>query len=323
MLPGPSREQFYSTRSFICDSVTEKASVLDVGFDSTGRFGLSAMGRVMRLWNIETGMLIQTYADHGHEVTSVGTSADGDRLASCAGRTAFVWDVATSQRTARYARHDGVLNAIQFGGQSDALLLTASYDKCVRMFDLRSRASSPVQVLRGAKDSISDLAVPLRKAQIVVCSIDGTVRVYDVRQGELSVDDLCAPVSSICVSHDGECVLASCLDECLRLLDVSTGELLATYEGHKNASYKLGCSILHDDSLVVSGSEDGRLCLWNLVDSGSAPVVGKTCSQSVVCAVAAHPSHRVVLTGSHDGTLLAWRLATDLLFPTPNRVDET
>jgi mitogen-activated protein kinase organizer 1 len=321
MLPGPSREQFYPTRSFTCDSVTEKASVLDVGFDATGRFGLSAMGRVMRLWNIETGMLIQTYADHGHEVTSVATSADGDRLGSCAGRTAFVWDVATSQRTTRYARHDGALNAVQFGGQGDALLLTASYDKCIRVFDLRSRASSPVQVLKGARDSISDLAVPPCKAQIVACSIDGTVRVYDVRQGALSVDDLCAPVSSVCVSHDGECVLASCLDECLRLLDVSTGELLATYEGHKNVSYKLGCSILHDDSLVLSGSEDGRLCLWNLVDSESAPLVGKTPSESVVCAVASHPSRRLVLTGSHDGTLLAWRLGTDLLFP--NTVDET
>jgi mitogen-activated protein kinase organizer 1 len=306
-----NKAQYYPSKVLESDSVVGSASVLDVCFDSTGRFGLSATGRLVRLWNVESGMLIQTYADHGRDVTSVAAGSKGDRLASCAGRTAFIWDIATSTCVTRYHRHDGIVNAAAFGGLDDALLLTGSYDKYVRIFDVRSRSSAPAQVLRGASDSISDVtSCSTNEARIFAGSIDGTVRTFDARQGQVFVDDLCAPVGTLSVSHDRECVLASCLDDYLRLIDISTGELLATYEGHVNKTYKVGCAILHDDSVVLSGSENGKICFWNLADaSGStSPRVGMTSSASPVCAVAAHPCRGVVLSGSHDGSLLVWNV---------------
>lgn len=38
-------------------------------------------------------------------------------------------------------------------------------------------------------------------------------------------------VASVALSHDGNCVLAACLDSHMRLLDRESGELLATYQG--------------------------------------------------------------------------------------------
>ena len=38
------------------------------------------------------------------------------------------------------------------------------------------------------------------------------------------------------------------------------------YKGHKNSDYKLDSSLSHDDAHVVSGSEDGRICFWDLVE---------------------------------------------------------
>jgi mitogen-activated protein kinase organizer 1 len=298
---------YHPSKILESDTVVDNSSVLDVCFDSTGRFGLSATGRFARLWNVESGMLIQTYADHGRDVTSVAAASKGDRLASCAGRTAYIWDIATSTCVTRYRRHDGVVNAADFGGREDALLLTGSYDKYVRIFDVRSRSSAPVQILKGARDSVSDVAsCSTNEARVFAGSIDGTVRTFDVRQGHVLVDDLCAPVGALSVSHDRECVLASCLDDYMRLLDISTGELLATYEGHVNNTYKLGCAILHDDSVVICGSENGNICFWDLADYGSSPRFGMTSSASPVSAVAAHPSRSVILSGSHDGSLLVW-----------------
>lgn len=45
------------------------------------------------------------------------------------------------------------------------------------------------------------------------------------------VDQLHAAVTSMALSNDGNCVLASCLDARLRLLDKASGELLAQYKG--------------------------------------------------------------------------------------------
>ena len=45
------------------------------------------------------------------------------------------------------------------------------------------------------------------------------------------MDHMHAAVTSMALSNDGNCVLASCLDARLRLLDKGSGELLAEYKG--------------------------------------------------------------------------------------------
>lgn len=61
--------------------------------------------------------------------------------------------------------------------------------------------------------------------------MDGTVRQFDVRMGMMFSDMLHESVTGIAVSHDGNCILASCLDHSMKLLDKASGELLATYTG--------------------------------------------------------------------------------------------
>ena len=69
------------------------------------------------------------------------------------------------------------------------------------------------------------------RVEIMAGSVDGTVRRHDVRAGMVSTDQLGSPVTSVALSGDGNCVLASCLDGALRLLDKAGGELLAQYAG--------------------------------------------------------------------------------------------
>lgn len=57
------------------------------------------------------------------------------------------------------------------------------------------------------------------------------MRRFDVRAGLESIDDIGAPVTSVRASHDGNCLLAGCMDGGVRLLDKAGGDLLATYRG--------------------------------------------------------------------------------------------
>lgn len=70
-----------------------------------------------------------------------------------------------------------------------------------------------------------------RSVQVLGGSVDGTVRQFDIRMGMMFTDTINEPVTGIAVSHDGNCILASCLDNSMRLLDKASGELLATYTG--------------------------------------------------------------------------------------------
>ena len=67
--------------------------------------------------------------------------------------------------------------------------------------------------------------------QVVGGSVDGTVRQFDIRMGMMFTDTLHESVTGIAVSHDSNCILASCLDNSVKLLDKASGELLATYTG--------------------------------------------------------------------------------------------
>ena len=65
--------------------------------------------------------------------------------------------------------------------------------------------------------------------------MDGTVRRFEVRAGCMFNDNLGQSVTSVALSHDNLCVLAACLDGCVRLMDKATGTLLAQYQGAGSA----------------------------------------------------------------------------------------
>ena len=63
-----------------------------------------------------------------------------------------------------------------------------SFDATVRLWDCRSQSIKPIQVLDEARDSVSSLDV--LGHEIVTGSVDGRVRLYDLRMGMLHVDVL-------------------------------------------------------------------------------------------------------------------------------------
>ncbi len=69
------------------------------------------------------------------------------------------------------------------------------------------------------------------------------------------------------VSNDGKCLLASCLDSKVRLLETDTGELLNAYSGHQATSMRAEGRLSHDDACVLSTSEDGRVVAWDIVQA--------------------------------------------------------
>ena len=165
-----------------------------------------------------------------------------------------MWDVASGRIKRRLAGHEQRVKAVAFNREC-SILLSASYDKTVRCWDLRSRSAAPVQVLADGADSVSSVATSAH--QVLAGGIDGAVRTYDLRAGTLTTDTVGQPVTHVALSGDGNCILAASLDARLRLLDLASGEKLAEYGGHKNGAYKLACCFSFDDACVVSGSEDG------------------------------------------------------------------
>eukprot|EP00026_Physarum_polycephalum_P013882 Phypoly_transcript_14336.p1 GENE.Phypoly_transcript_14336~~Phypoly_transcript_14336.p1 ORF type:complete len:297 (+),score=30.69 Phypoly_transcript_14336:48-938(+) len=275
-----------------------------VRFNSDGSYCLSGgTDKSIKLWNPHKGLLIKSYPGHGYGVRDIAVGADNSKFASCGGdRQPFLWDVGTGRIIRKFRGHDKDVNCIVFN-EENTVLITGSYDKTVKIWDCKSNSQDSIQVLDEAKDSVTSIA--LSGSEIITGSVDGKVRNYDIRTGTLRTDTISQPVTSVNITHDTNCILASCLDDCVRLIDKNSGELLAEYKGHVNNSYKIDSCLSNDDAHVFGGSEDNNIYVWDLVEGRLITKltghIGKLCSLSY------HPKEPMLVSASSDATVRLWQ----------------
>ena len=281
-----------------------EGSVYVCTYNSVGQYCLSGgSDRRIILWNPNTGMQIKRYEAHGYDVLDIAVTEDNSRFVSCGGdKTVFYWDVVTAQTVKRFIGHFSRVNAVALN-LDGSVIASASYDASVRLWDTKSRSNSPIQILEDSKDSVS--SVQIKESDIVTGSVDGRIRTYDLRMGRLVTDTIGPPITNIRQSSDDNCLLVSTLDEKIRLLDKSNGALLQTFSGHVNKEFRLRSVLGFADAYAVCGSEDGHLCLWQVL--GGKLEHNIECHQGkVVTSVSVHPRGTQMISSGTDGNIVVW-----------------
>lgn len=279
------------------------ASVHCAKYTANGQYLLSGgRDRRVNLWNSESGEHVKAYEAHGYEVLDLAITHDNARFASVGGdKAVFLWDVASGRTVRRFAGHFQRINCVDFN-EDGSVLASGSVDATLRLWDCKSSSSRPIQILDEAKDSVS--SVVILGALIVVGTVEGIVRTYDMRMGRLCTDVLGPAVTCISLTKDANCALISALDSTLRLMDGADGAVLHRYEGHRNAEFRVRSCFGRDEAMVLSGSEDGGVYVWDVV---SGQVVEQAHGHAgVVSCVAHHPSKDQLVTTGADGKMIFW-----------------
>lgn len=242
----------------------------------------------LKLWNPLTGLLLKTYGGHANEVTDAAGSCDRytdsflidfpsnntnseifSTLTSCfivsasLDKSIIYWDVSTAQPLRRLRCHAGGVNCVRFNEDS-GLAISGGKDNMAMCWDIRTRKQEPIQVLNDAKDCITSIVC--NDHEIITSSLDGCIRHYDLRASQLTCDSIGTPIVHMVQTKDGQCMVAACQDNVLRLIDNDSGQILAEYKGHISEDFQIECGILAGDSKICSGSAEGSAVIWNLVD---------------------------------------------------------
>ncbi|KAI7162629.1 WD40 repeat-like protein [Hortaea werneckii] len=283
----------------------------------TGQYLLTgSQDRHIRLFNPTTSKLIQTYSAHGYEVLDLAVAEDNSRFVSGGGdKTVFLWDVAAGTTLRRFAGHVGRVNAVAFGGVGDAVVVSGSFDGTVKVWDSRARGERPIMSLGEARDAVSSVFV--RGHEVLVGSVDGRVRVYDLAMGHVDTDVLGASVTSVMPTMANDSYLVSTLDSHVRLMDRPTGKCLQSFKdkGFRNESYRVRSTLAMGDSVAMSGSEDGSIVVWDVLSGkvlhtlrhGKQDGVGREGGQKqVVSAVAWNQMRKTWASAGGDGTVVVW-----------------
>ncbi|XP_035794978.1 WD repeat domain-containing protein 83-like [Anopheles albimanus] len=275
-------------RSINCN----QGAVRAVRYNVDGSYCFSCgSDKKIKLWNPRTGLLLKTYGGHADEVMDAAGSCESSFIISASlDKSVIYWDVSTGLPVRRLRGHAGGVTCVRFNEDS-SIAVSGSKDNTIACWDVRTRKLDPVQTMREAKDCITALVVTEHK--IVSASLDGSVRQYDIRAGELVCDTIGVPITYLVQTSDGQCLLAACSDGVIRLIDNDTGELLSEYKGHRVDDYHIECGITGADTKIISGSAEGVAVLWDLLEGNE--VRRLRVGNEVVHSLAIHPTKNDLL----------------------------
>lgn len=239
---------------------------------------------------------------HVHAVTCVANHET--TLLSASDKTIVVTDMVNAKVKQRLsAAHMGRINDVAL--RNDTIYASASYDGTLKLWDARNHQRyTPIQSCDEAKDSVTSVILDGPNS-FYSSSVDGNVRLYDIRQGRITCCNVGSPIVSLSVADD--CVAASCLDGTIRLIEKDLGELLNTYHtAHSVSQYAVQCAIT--SKYVVTGSEESGIdaALYDLVQAKAQQILkgSKERSTGPTCAVDA--KDHCIVTASYNGKPLVW-----------------
>lgn len=285
-----SFQPFVHLKSIDCN----QGAVRSVRYNVDGCYALSCgSDKKVKLWNPDTGLLLKTYGGHADEVTDVAGSCDSCHIVTASlDKSIIYWDVATGQQLRRLRVHAGGVKCVRFNEDS-SVAFSGSRDNTVMCWDIRTRKLEPVQTMKEAKDCITSIVVDDHK--VIASSLDGCIRYYDIRSGEMVCDDLGVAVTYMVQTKKSNCIVAACQDGTVRLLDNNDGTLLSEYENENPEQYQIECGIMANDLHIVSGSSKGHAIVWDLLEGKVLQNVPISSHGGVVHSLSTHPSKNKLL----------------------------
>lgn len=93
-------------------------------------------------------------------------------------------------------------------------------------------------------------------------------------------------------------------------MDKSNGQLLQSFRGHTNKNYRIRSCLGIGDSVVISGSEDGQLYAWDLLE-GKVIEKLEAHSEKVASAVACNGVKKEWASAGTDGEIPPFLIKQD------------
>ena len=208
---------------------------------------------------------VHILAEHQAGVCHIAWSPDDSKIITCAREPdsmARVWNANTGTVIVELSQFAHAVSAASWAPDSNSFVIGSQdwhhslssfrlpeghEDECERIYDWS----------RDAKMRIYDVALSADGTRLVAL-LDSCILVYDYITrdliGEYPFEK--TKMTSVRISEDNRHMLVSMNENKLRLMVMDTGEVLTTFDGHKQANYMIR-SIFGgaDESFVVSGSE--------------------------------------------------------------------
>lgn len=223
----------------------------------------------------------------------------------------LVWEWQSEQYIMKQQGHSSELNCIAYSPDGQ-YVVTGGEDAKVKVWNVNNGFC--FVTFSEHSSAVTALEFSNTKKFVVSASLDGTVRAYDlIRYRNFRTFTSPRPVqfSSLAIDASGELVVAGGRDIFeIYLWSMKLGRLLEVLSGHEGPVVSLAFAPVSTSSMLVSGSWDHTIRLWNCLEwSGDHETIE---IQSNVTAVAFKPDGEEVAVAALSGNIQIFSVKTSV-----------
>lgn len=250
-----SRQKLWTKHNWISSiSFSPDSQILATGHSGSWDVQLWP-DRSVHLRNVENGHTIQRLKGHTEAVYSVVFHPDGHTLASGGhDKTIRLWDIVTGRELLRLEGHTSTVNRLAFSPDGRTLASSGN-DETVRLWDVvTERELQRANRKSNAVFSPSGHILAMKDTSRKVIVLWDVVKWQELRQLQNA--------TTMAFSPDGQVLALGTTDNLILLKNVYDGTELSRLEGYGKVISSV--SFNHDGSFLVSGGDNGTVCLWQI-----------------------------------------------------------
>ncbi len=299
--------------------------------------------RLVKVWDLETGELLQVMEGHQAGVKTVAFACEGRRVVSGSwDKTIKIWDLTTGVCLDTFSGHSDTVTSLAVHPTS-LFVASGSCDGTVKLWDLEKRTCRFTIAAQGEGGEVTALAIHPTGRYLVSAIAGGAPMIWDLQEkrGTALVGHTAA-VTAVAFHPVGQRIISSSLDHTIKIWEFGSGKCidsipynyfgdvvtLAISEDQRSgrerflslqpSTFRFSKDRLEMGSptprLVTAGM--GNLVVWDL--ETKVPPKSINTDQRTSWALAAHYDGLRVVSGGDDGTLKVWDLESPA-FGTPNQ----
>jgi WD40 repeat protein/serine/threonine protein kinase len=267
-----------------------------------------AQDNAMRLWSVDTGELLQTYAGHDDWIWDIAFSPDGSQAVSASSDgTLKLWDVATGEEIGIFAGHTDEVQGVDFSDDGTRIL-SGSHDMTMILWDVAT--GEPITVFNDGLTAIYDVDLSPSGVTALSGFSDGRIVLWSVGTGQslftydTSDGGHTDEVWAVEYTSDESGFLSASQDSIVMLWQFESGVPIQKFFGH--SSRVTDAQFSGDDKRIVSGGEDNTVIVWDVATGAELQrFLGHT---FLVYDIAYNPIREEVASASWDNTVRIWDL---------------
>jgi WD40 repeat protein/tRNA A-37 threonylcarbamoyl transferase component Bud32 len=316
----PLPQKIVSNNPLLLELIGHSEIVKSVAISPDGEMIVSGSNdKTIKIWNLKTGLLINTLTEHFDMVYSIAISPDGQTLVSGSyDKTIKIWNLKTGVLKTTLTGHISLVYSVAISSDGQTLV-SGSNDKTIKIRNLETGKLKTT--LTGHSNWVNSVTISPDGQTLVSGSNDKTIKIWNLQNDyninnftffPLFLEDKLKTtltghtdrVNSVAISPDGQTLVSGSNDKTIKIWNLKTGALKTTLAGHSN--WVNSVAISPNGQILVSGSCDDTIKIWNL-KTGALKTTLAGHSQSVN-SVAISPDGETIVSGSRDNTIKVWRM---------------